>query len=316
MLSKYYDVFLCFGWPAAAICYLANVNYVMYFVDSYIDPEYRIRKKVSFIKKYILNQIYKDALRGAGLTIAAVPYDAKIVRKYRKDTRIIFTMIDPDMFNPDVKKKQLNQNKFVFFSPQRIDPDKNTEIMWKAIKLTKSDFVVLQTDWGSGDYYDKMIATKPEKVKIIPRIKRQEIAHYYVSVDALLGQIGMTTCGSVEREAALCKIPIFCYAPFSFAEDDPFYKKNKNPEEIAEYIDKIVTNKEFREKLSTTQNEWVRKTFDNNKLANQWMDVFEEIINKKRIYKTKLQYKIIVHFITVIEKILRRDFSSMARNVN
>ena len=47
-LSRDYDVFLCFGWLAALICYLAEVKYAMYFVDSYIDPEYRIRKNVSF----------------------------------------------------------------------------------------------------------------------------------------------------------------------------------------------------------------------------------------------------------------------------
>ena len=242
-LSKDYDVFLCFGWLAASICYLAEVKYAMYFVDSYIDPEYRIRKNVSFFKKIFLDNLYKDALESASAVVAALPYDVKILKKYRSDTKTIFHLIDNNMFNSNVEKIELKKDRFVFFSPQRIDPIKGHDTLWEALRLTRSNFVVLQTDWGTGDYYEKIKRTKPSMVKLIPKIKRENISSYFISADALLGQISPTSCGSIEREAALCNKPVFCHAPESFSENDPFYKENRNPKDIAAYIDRIVTDK-------------------------------------------------------------------------
>lgn len=314
-LAKEYDLLLCYGWPAAAICYLAEVNYGMVFFDAYIDPEHRIRKKLSPIKELILQDIYKNALECASFTVAGLPHDAEILKKYRKDTKIIFQLIDEEMFHPNVKKIDLQQKKFIFFSPQRIDPDKRQLIMWDAIRLTKSDFIVLQTDWGKGEYYEKVLSTKPDKVKIIPKIKRENMANYLVSVDALLGQISKTSVGSTEREAALCNIPVFCYAPDSFSENDPVYKESLEPKRIAEYIDKMVLDKDFREKLKKIQNEWVKKTFNNENGIQQWNKVFQEAICKKRIYKVRFYHKIIIKIITFIEKILQKDVSSMARNI-
>lgn len=314
-LSKSYDVFLCYGWPAAAICYLAGVKYGMVFFDSYIDPEYRIRKKVSFVKEFILQDIYKSAIENATFTVAGLPHDAEILKKYRTDTKIIFQLIDKDMFHPEVEKVDLKQGKFTFFSPQRIDSGKGQLIMWDALRLTKSDFVVLQTDWGKGEYYEKAISTKPDKVKIIPKVKHENMANYLVSADALLGQISPTSIGSIEREAALCNTPVFCYAPSSFSENDPMYKESREPLDIARYIDKIVTDKNFREKLREIQHQWVEETFDNKKTIKQWQEVFEEANNKIITYKVKFLHRFIIKMITMFEHVVHKDISSMARNV-
>ena len=312
-LSKEYDLFLCYGFISAVVCYLAEVNYIMYFADAYIDPENRIRRKISPLMKYTLQALCKDALEYATETIAYAPHDAQILKKYRPQSKNIFLPIDTEMFNSKVKKIELDQNKFTFFSPQRIDPDKGQLIMWDAINLAKSDFVVLQTDWGTGEYYQKVLKTKPEKVKIIPVVKRENMPSYLASADAILGQISKTTCGSVEREATLCKTPVFCYAPFSFSENDPFYKKSTNPADIAEYIDRIVTDKNFREELVKIQSEWIEKTFDNNKTVQEWHQVFEEAVKKKPNYKIKFKYVLLLKLITIMERLIGRDLSSIGQ---
>lgn len=313
-LSKEYDVFLCFGWIASSICYLAEVNYVMYFVDAYIDPQNRIRKELSSFKKNLLNELYKDTLDNASLTVAAISHDAKILQKYRHDVKIIFPLVDNKMFNSNIEKRELKQSKFIFLSPQRIDPDKGHSILWKAVEMTNSDFIVLQTDWGSGNYYNEILKTKPSKIEIIPKIKRQNMPSYLASMDALLGQISMTSCGSTEREAALCNKPIFCYAPENFSENDPFYKESKDPKEIAAYIDKIVLDREFREQLALTQNAWVKKIFDNKRTIQQWKEIFEESV-KKKSHHAKMKYKIIFKVLSIIENLTHRDFSSIGRNI-
>lgn len=313
-LSKEYDVFLCFGWIAASICYLAEVNYVMYFVDAYIDPQNRIRKELPSFKKNLLDSLYKDTLDNASIAVAAISHDAKILQKYRSDVRIIFPLVDNKMFNPNVNKKELKYGKFIFLSPQRIDPDKGHHILWEAVRLTKSDFLILQTDWGSGDYYNETLRTKPSKIEIIPKIKRQDMPSYLASMDALLGQISMTSCGSTEREAALCSKPVFCYSPEGFSENDPFYKGSNKPKDIAEYIDRIVLDKEFREQLALTQNEWVKKIFDNTKIIQQWSEIFEESI-KKKPYCAKMKYKFIFKVLSFVENLTHKDFSSIGRNI-
>lgn len=297
-LSNKYDLFICFGWFASAICYLADVNYIIYFVDAYIDPKYRIWKKMPFYKKIFFSELFKDSLKYATKIIACDPNNASILRNYRSDIEVSYPMIDPQMFNSNVKKIDLDENKFVFLSPQRIEKDKGQLIMWEALNQTKSDFIVLQTDWGTGKYYEQVILNKPEKVKIIPKIPREKIPSYYVSCDSVLGQISPTTCGGVEREAILCGVPVFCYPQCGFTEDDPFYKKSRNPKEIAVYIDKIVEDKNFRAELKSRQKEWITKVFDNRKLSSDIKKILSDAgkINRE---KSKLIYRIIIKLYSI-----------------
>jgi glycosyltransferase involved in cell wall biosynthesis len=304
-LASEFDLFICFGWIAAAICYLANVNYVMYFVDSYIKPKDRIRKKMPFMKRQLVAELFSEAITHAGCLVTAIPRDVDTLKMYNETVRLVLPMVDPNMFNPNLDKIDLAQSRFTFFSPGRLDPGKNQDIVWESIRLTRSDFVVLQTDWGSGEYYEKLMSNRPEKIRIIPKIRREQIGAYYVSADAVLGQISLTTCGSIEREAALCGKPIFCYAPDCFTVNDPFYKGSLNPAEIADYLDKIVTDTPFRLNLAASQHEWVMEHFDNSKIAQSWEHILEETSNYSRKYKPKS------HFTTGLKL-----FNLVSRNSN
>ena len=64
-------------------------------------------------------------------------------------------------------------------SPQRIGLAKGIDIIWKALKLCKSDFEVLQVEWFLGQRTDeekeinkKLVESRPSQVKLIPVIKR------------------------------------------------------------------------------------------------------------------------------------------------
>ncbi len=307
-LSKKYDLFVCLGWwPSAAVCYLAGVNYIMYFVNSLIEPEDRFRRKIPSYQKSILLEIFKEALDHSNKVVAGGVHNTELLKKYRPDVRQIFSFIDPQMFNPDARKIDLGLQKFTFLSPQRIEEGKGQLLLWEAVKMTKSDFVVLQTDWGDDKYYEEAISKKPEKVKIIPKIRRDDMPSHYVSVDALLGQISQDHSSSIEREAALCGIPIFCYISMALTDDEPFYRESKKPEEIAKYIDRIVQDRKFREKLATQQREWVLKVFDNKKNAQKWESLFEEAVKQKRSYRVKTKYLITLWFLSIYQKITKKN---------
>jgi glycosyltransferase involved in cell wall biosynthesis len=289
-LSKEFDVFVCFGWIAAAICYLANVKYIMYFVDSYIAPADRIRKQMFFAKAKIVSDLFAEAVKYASKVVTAIPRDVTELRKYHHDVSLVLPMVDPQMFSPTVQKINLGESKFTFLSPQRIDKTKNHDVLWESVGLTKSDFIVHQTDWGAGQHYDEVLSKKPNKVKLIPKIRRDLLPSYYVSADALLGQISFTTCGSIEREAAMCGLPIFCYAADNFTSSDPFYKGRLEPTEIAAYIDKIVEDKNFRNELAATQHRWMNENFDNNKIAQFWEEILESAVSGASSYRPKSQF--------------------------
>lgn len=289
-LSRDFDVFICFGWIAAAICYLANVNYVMYFVDSYIEPKDRIRKKMFFAKEKIVSDLFAEAIKNATKIVTAIPRDMATLKQYHSDVKLVLPMVDPQMFNPGLAKRDLGESKFTFLSPQRIDRVKNHRILWDSVMQTKSDFVVLQTDWGSGPYYEEILANKPDKVKLIPKINRELLPSYYVSADALLGQISFTTCGSVEREAALCGVPIFCYSSDGFTQSDPFYKGKLEADEIGQYLDRIVLDESFRQDLAATQHRWATENFDNNKIGRFWEQLIENALKDAHEYKIKARF--------------------------
>lgn len=292
-LSKEYDVFITLGWFAAAVCYLAGVKYIMYFVDSFIDPKYRLWKKFSFLKRIFFNELFKDVLSNADQVVTCIKKDFDLVKKYRSKVIIIFPFIDIETFNPNNKKIVLGKYPFIFFSPQRIDPNKGHEIVFDAINHTKSDFIVLQTNWGFGEYYENMIKKIPKKVKIIPKISRDEMTSYYVSSNALLGQVSYSGCSSIEREAIACGIPVFCYESYEYTNNDPFFK-SKDPKIIAEYIDKLVENEGFRLEVTNNQNIWLKKTFEPKKLSSQWDSLLMEMNDKNHKYKTKMLYLFLV----------------------
>ncbi len=306
-LSSKYDLFVSLGWLASSICYLAGVNYIMYFVDVYIEPQYRIRKKMSFYKKHFLSELFEDTLQQADRVVTGGKINTEILKKYREDVKQIFPLTDPEMFNTYAEKIDLGESKFVFLSPARIEEEKGQILMWDAIRLTHSDFVVLQTDWGMDKYYQDAIIKKPEKVKIIPKIKREEMPSYYVSSDAVLGQIALYHSSNIEREAILCGKTVFTQISHKLTDDEPFYSKDKDPREMAKYIDRIVEDRNFRDELAKKQNEWVRKTFDNKQIASEWEKTFDDVIKNKNVHQIKLKYKIILRFLSIIEKLFHND---------
>lgn len=306
-LSSKYDLFIPLGWLASAICYLAGVNYIMYFVDAYIEPKDRIRKKMPFYKRYFLSKLFEDTLQHANRVVAGGKINTEILKQYRKDVKQILIFTNPEIFNPQAKKIDLGESKFTFFSPARIEEGKGQILLWDVIKLTRSDFVVLQTDWGTGEYYQDAMTKKPEKVKIIPKIRREDMPSYYVSSDAVLGQIGLYDSSSIERESILCGKTVFSHTLQTLTDDEPFYNESKSPLEMAKYIDRIVEDKNFREELARNQSEWVKKTFDNKHTASNWEEVFEEAVKKKLSYRVKTKYKVIFKILSIVENLIHRD---------
>ena len=115
---------------------------------------------------------------------------------------------------------------------------------------------------------------------------REELGRYMVFADAILGQVSGIQA-DVDRSGALCKKAVVHYADperMYIVNDkiipSPFLPHSNEPKIIAETIDKIVTNKEFREKLAQEEYEFVMNLSEPNMIAKQWDELFEKM-NKK-----------------------------------
>ncbi len=295
-----YDLCFVSSWEGARVAFLANVNYVFFFVGGSVKEQPFIKNaRTPYLKEPIHNKnkferwFLKQVLNSA---TSCVTYGGKkFVNQLKKYHSSVYRM---DMISVDEVffKKHLPINKerkkFTFLSPQRQGLGKGMDVIWKAVELSKSDFEILQVEWfdrrtsEENKIADEYIKNKPEKIKFIPMIKWDEIPNYYVWADAVMGQMRFRH-GSIEREAVLCGTPVLNYndnnETYLINNEEcnaKFLPNSKDPQELALIIDKIVTDEKFRNKLLEDELEFVKRLTDPNVIGMIWDKMFEEIHEK------------------------------------
>ena len=306
-IGNKYDIVICFGWTAATICYITNTDYIPYINDYLIDPEDRFgSERVSGIKKWFRNKLYNDVLINANAIVSGHRYYTNKLKKYRKDhIEEIFNPVDFDMFNMkplSTTRSCIKKKRFTFLSPTRIEKWKGTDILWDAIEETKSDFDVLQVDWGYDEFYRNLMKRVPKKVKIIDKINHNELSDYYKSSDAVMGDIEKAYPPTIEKEAVACGVPVFHSDEMGYTDNDPFYQGPRDPKQIAKYIDRMVTDDKFRKDLQIKQYKWLHQIINYQKQLQQWNGVFETAKAKKR-KKAKIIYRKVLEMTPLLAKI-------------
>jgi glycosyltransferase involved in cell wall biosynthesis len=299
-----YDLILVQSWSGARLAYLANLNYIIYFVGSALRvPPFIKNPKLEYLKdplpslNYFERKFHKKILDDAVACVANADDLFKQLKKFRtKEIHQIGIPVDTTMFNENVKSVERKKEKFTFLSPQRIGLAKGFDIIWEALKLCKSDFDVLQVEWFLGqrtkeerEINANLVKNMPSQVKLIPIIKKEEIGNYYAFADAVIGQMKNGLGAAVEREAVYCKKPVVQYADPKIKfevngnyTNSTFLPHSNNPKEVAYVIDKIVLSKEFREKLIDEEYNFVKKIADPEMIANKWDDLFQKINIKNK----------------------------------
>ncbi len=300
-----FDLCMVVSPAGARIAYLADLNYVWYFVGDAIRAPMFVKNvtdnlvlkqpyyNLNFLERRFYKWVYDNA-------VACVTWGPELfthLQKYRKDgTRIDVLAVDTEIFNPDVKPLEQKKEKFTFFSPQRIGLPKGYDIIWKALSLCKSDFELHQVNWydrktpEEEQNSQRLLDAIPHQVKLIPMMNREKLAKYYAFSDAVIGQMRIGIGAAVEREAALCKKPVLQYSNPNMrymidgkSLSEPFLPKSQDPQELADLIDKIVESKEFREQLAEDEYNFVREMTDPDKAAAEWDDLFVDL---SRNYKS------------------------------
>jgi len=326
-IKSNYDLCFVSSWEGARVAFLANINYVFFFVgqDVYQQPFIKnatpryLKKPIhtkNFFERWFLRQVLNSA-------IACVTYGGKNhLEKLQKFHPNVYRM---DMIPVDeiFLKKHMPINKkkekFTFLSPQRQGLEKGMDVIWKAVELAKSDFVMLQMDWfdrrtpEEEELANNFIKNKPKKIKIIPMVKWEEIPNYYVWADVVMGQMRFLH-GGIEREAVLCGTPVLNYNDenHTYLIDNEecvagFLPNSKGPKELAKTIDKIIEDEKFRNELYKQELEFVTKLTDPEIIGVTWDKIFDETNEKSNSIHRKdslIKLKVLNSLSKVMENLI------------
>ena len=330
-IKNQFDLCIVMSWAGARVAYLSGLNFIFYFTGGDIvtppfikepKPEYLKTPvfKFNFIERWFYRRVFNSA------AVCVAPFEEYFVplNKLRNDAiRLDHIVVDTEIFNPNVKPIKIVKNKFTFFSPQKICQEKGFDIIWKALELCKSDFELIQVNWflernnEEKEFNKKLLEKIPRQVKLIPLIKRQEIANYFVYADAIFGQMRSGVQGGIERDAAYCKKPVICYTdpnkPIIIngkKKNPPFLPQSNDPRELAHLIDKIVESVEYRNELAEKEFEWIQKLSNPKIVAMKWDEIFENFFVKyKKIDRnySKINLFILNLLSNILEKIYYKN---------
>jgi len=298
-IKNNYDICITMG-TGDRIAYLADLNYIQYFVGRDIDaPRFVKNSKEQWFKtplhklNFLERKFYHDSFKNA-LEHVAGRWVYPFLKKFDKNgIRMDMMYIDSTIFSDKNKILKDKKTKFTFFSPQRIGIPKGTNLLWEALKFCKSDFEIIQVDWFDESneeelkIKEELLQKIPFQVKLVPMIKRGDMVNYYNFVDAVIGNMRGGYTELVELEGIMCKKPVLQYQSKKMTMIiknkeilPPFHPLSNNPKDIAKIIDHIVESKEFREKLVIQQSEFIKDFSDPVFIGEWWDDVFGQKSNE------------------------------------
>ena len=257
-----YDI--CLTTASERIAYLADLNYIAYLLGGDIEsPRFEKNSRdmtyngtdALHTRNFFERKFYWNAFKNAAVHVAGL-WRFELLTKYTKNgINNAALPVDTDEFNPNVKPIERTKTKFTFFSPMRMERFKGTDLLWQALKLCKSNFEILGIDWfgettvEERKFKQKLIDEMPPQIKLIPPIKRSEIAKYYTFADAVIANLFIGTFELVGLESVMCGTPVIQYTNHrkKIIVDEkeiksPFLPVRNDPKSIAEVIDKIVEN--------------------------------------------------------------------------
>ena len=282
------------------IAYLADLNYVSYYVGRDIDaPRFIKNSKESWYKEplhrlnFFERKFYKKTFDFAIAHIAPTWVFEHLKKFPGNNIKMDLKPIDLTLFNDDSELRPKKNEKFTFFCPQRMSISKGTDILWKALRYCKTDFKILQVDWRDLTTDEenrtslRLRENLPPQVELIPMIKRKDMSSYYGWADAVIGNLVIGSFEYVELEAVMCKKPVISFTDKKIKIsvdgkeiESPFIPDTNDPKDIAQIIDKLVVSDQFRQNIFKKEYDFVQNISDPKKAGEWWDSLFEKMIKE------------------------------------
>jgi len=320
-IKNNFDICIVMG-VGERIAYLADLNYIAYYVGRDIDaPRFVKNSKEQWFKtplhklNFLERKFYYDSFKNAIQHVTG-RWVYPFLKKFDKNgIRMDMMYVDSTIFSDRKKMLKQEKTKFTFFCPQRMGTPKGTDLLWKALSLCKTNFEIIQVNWFDESneeelkIKEKLLEKIPFQVKLVPMIKRSNMINYYNFADAVIGNMHGGYTELVELEGIMCKKPVLQYQSKKMTMIiknkeilPPFYPLSNNPKDIAKAIDKIVESKEFREQLVIQQSEFIKDFSDPDFIGEWWDNIFEKNSNetksiRKNSSKMSIKFRMLLFLI-------------------
>lgn len=185
--------------------------------------------------------------------------------------------IDTEIFSDRASRNESLYGDPAILSPTRLQGIKGAKDIINALRKMVEAYPhshVYQVEWGDPEYVSLLASKIPSKnltfVKFLPR---DLLPSWYVSVDLVVGQMGIGILSTIELEAMSCKTPVVVY--------DKYYGYGyqfKGPESAFEMTDKVISDRTFRRTLIEKGSKIIEEKHDINRVAELYLNYAEELV--------------------------------------
>lgn len=217
-----------------------------------------------------------------------------LVKKYlNQNSEVIRSGLDINFFSFKQKITKYSNDPFNILSAGIFFPYRRFEDTIKAVSTLNKKGYKVKFDIIGSDEYDKNYGKKLGKlvqkeeledvVKFLGPVSDKELLRNYYKADVFVFPNHNQTWGLVVFEAMACGTPVILSQTTGAAEvlTD---KKNAliiapmNPEEIADKLEELITNKSFREELITNGKKFIDENISWELYSEKMLNFFKDLI--------------------------------------
>ncbi|MFP4289110.1 MAG: glycosyltransferase family 4 protein [Bacteroidales bacterium] len=251
------------------------------------------------IDRRIYDLKFKYACRNADLIIAISESTKKdIIRFYHIDPQKIAVVYQP--VNPIFYSGQITGQVNEVIAELRLPEDfilyvgsisqrKNLKMLLNAYALMNNSSQIPMVIVGKGGQYKKECIELAFKLGISKKLHWIDSVYDNRHIQALLQKAQLVVYPSLYEgfglpvvEALLSETPVITSRVSSMPEavgNDHLLADPKNPEEWMHLMDKVITDNDFRISALNQSVNYVKKTFDPQKLIHQMMELYEKVLS-------------------------------------
>jgi glycosyltransferase involved in cell wall biosynthesis len=248
----------------------------------------------------LVRSLNAKVILGANVCTANSFATAKIARNLsgREDIQIIPMGVDVEFFRQTAGREALHcglgrEGKTILYAGRLIEW-KGVEYLIKALpevieKHPEANLVVV----GSGPCKKDLLSVTEtlnlqDKVTFLDAVSQEELVRYYSMADvfvlpSIVNEEGETEgLGVVLLEAMACGVPVIGSAVGGIPDiiedqETGLLVRQKDPEDLAEKINKVLADTELSQRLSEMGRGFVRKHFSWSVIAKSYLELFRSV---------------------------------------
>ncbi len=285
-----------------AIACLVNSNVVAAIHDLMHRYERRFKESGGFFNYRFRDNFYSNLVHSSlAVLVDSVMGEAQVRESYHRILSRIFILpyIAPDYIYKqpdyaDIRSEESTKSAKYIFYPAQFWPHKNHMNLLKALKILKNREVVVDLILsGTKDREYKKLKSFVDNNNLISNVEFRgyipdsELVAIYRKASAMVmpTYYGPTNIPPIEAILLGCP-PIVSKIygmPWQF-EDSALYFDPDNPEEIADRIESLVINDEYRNRI-IRNGEKIKMKFSQERFKNDLKSIFESIFEENLIIK-------------------------------